>query len=87
MKASLEQNSIRFNRDWSKISNEEGVSILRQIDGLGFESRGGVESLEPGYVMTVDNMLKMLSIQLRLRFNLPVVIMGETGFHTYTMHN
>ena len=33
----------------------------------------------PGYVLTIDNMLKMLSIQLRLRFHLPVVIMGETG--------
>lgn len=53
--------------------------MLRQIDGLGYDSRGGVESLEPGYVMTVDNMLKMLSIQMRLRFNLPVIIMGETG--------
>ncbi|CAM9878492.1 unnamed protein product, partial [Heterosigma akashiwo] len=33
----------------------------------------------PGYVLTVDNMLKMLSISLRLRFRLPVIIMGETG--------
>lgn len=79
LRASLQENSIDFNRDWSLITNEEGVQILRQIDGLSYAHRGGVDSLEPGYVMTVDNMLKMLSIQLRIRFNLPVVIMGETG--------
>jgi energy-coupling factor transporter ATP-binding protein EcfA2 len=31
------------------------------------------------YVLTVDNLLKIISIQLRLKFGLPVVIMGETG--------
>ena len=35
--------------------------------------------LDAGYVLTVDNLLKMLSIQLRLKFNLPAIIMGETG--------
>eukprot|EP00456_Euglypha_rotunda_P019720 TRINITY_DN17417_c0_g3_i3.p1 TRINITY_DN17417_c0_g3~~TRINITY_DN17417_c0_g3_i3.p1 ORF type:complete len:178 (+),score=26.96 TRINITY_DN17417_c0_g3_i3:132-665(+) len=36
-------------------------------------------TVDPGYVITIDNLLKMLSIQLRMRNNLPVVIMGETG--------
>ncbi|CAM9116767.1 unnamed protein product, partial [Choristocarpus tenellus] len=31
------------------------------------------------YVFTVDNLLKMLSITLRLQANMPVVIMGDTG--------
>lgn len=79
LKQSLEENHFDFNKDWEKVSNEEGVSILRQIEGLDDEYRGGLHALEPGYVMTVDNILKMLSIQLRLRCNLPVVIMGETG--------
>ena len=34
--------------------------------------RGGVEAMDPGYTLTVDNLLKMISIQLRLKFNLPV---------------
>jgi hypothetical protein len=53
--------------------------ILRQVEGLSRDYRGGVDALEAGYVMTIDNVLKMLSIQLRLRFNVPVIIMGETG--------
>lgn len=79
LKHSLEENSFDFNKDWDRVTNEEGVSILRQIEGLDDDFRGGLHALEPGYVMTVDNILKMLSIQLRLRCNLPVVIMGETG--------
>jgi hypothetical protein len=79
LKRNLEENYLDFNRDWSNITNEEGVEILRNVEGLTYSNRGGLDSLEPGYVMTVDNLLKMLSIQLRLRFNLPVVIMGETG--------
>lgn len=79
MKAALEQNFIDLGRDWTTITNEEGVAILRGVEGLYEHQRGGVHALEPGYVLTVDNLLKMLSIQLRLRFNLPVIIMGETG--------
>ena len=74
----LEANNFDLNRDWSSITNEEGAAILRAVDGLGFH-HGGAGSIEAGYVMTVDNMLKMLSIQLRMRYNLPVIIMGETG--------
>ena len=29
--------------------------------------------------MTVDNLLKMLSVALRIRFGMPVIVMGETG--------
>ena len=73
-----------FSKDWKKVKNEEAASVLRRVDGLvnkdGSDANiGGVQALEPGYILTVDNMLKMLSIQLRLRFNLPVIIMGETG--------
>jgi hypothetical protein len=79
LKHSLEENAFDFNKDWDRVTNEEGVNILRQIEGLDADFRGGLHALEPGYVMTVDNILKMLSIQLRMRCNLPVVIMGETG--------
>lgn len=75
----LEANRFELDRDWSAITNEEGVAILRAVDGLGLQHRGGLRAVEAGYVMTVDNMLKMLSIQLRLRNNLPAIIMGETG--------
>lgn len=42
-----------------------------------------VESIDPSYVLTVDNLLKMLSILLRLKNNTPVCIMGETGTRTH----
>jgi ABC-type lipoprotein export system ATPase subunit len=38
-----------------------------------------VPEISSGYVITVDNLLKMLSIQLRMLNQVPVVIMGETG--------
>jgi hypothetical protein len=81
----LEAQRFDFSRDWTTITNDEGAQILRNVDGLGSNSIGGARAIEPGYVMTVDNMLKMLSIQLRLRFNLPVIIMGETGTYYRSM--
>ena len=73
-----------FSKDWRKVTNDEAVEILRRADGLQKDNGsnaniGGIEGMEPGYILTVDNMLKMISIQLRLSFNLPVIIMGETG--------
>ena len=35
--------------------------------------------LMKGYMITTDNLLKMMCIQYRLQCNLPVLIMGETG--------
>ena len=34
---------------------------------------------DPEYVLTLDNMRKILAILMRFRCNIPVVIMGETG--------
>ena len=42
----------------------------------------GIEWLvdpDRGYVLTLDNMKKILAILMRFRCNIPVVIMGETG--------
>jgi len=76
----LETQGWDFSRDWEKMTNEEGVELLRHVEGLAaFSGRGGITALDGGYVLTVDNLLKMLSIQLRMKFNLPVIIMGETG--------
>ena len=55
---------------------------LRDIQGLmdqGEGGRGGVRAMDVGYVLTVDNLLKMISILMRLRVSLPAIIMGETG--------
>jgi ABC-type glutathione transport system ATPase component len=79
LKSNLRHNNIQFERDWQKMTNAEGVDILRAVEGLDRDALGGVSALETGYVLTVDNVLKMLSIQMRLKLGLPVIIMGETG--------
>jgi hypothetical protein len=79
LRSNLKFNRIEFERDWQNLSNADGVEILRAAEGLDRDAVGGIAALESGYVMTVDNVLKMLSMQMRLRLGLPVVIMGETG--------
>jgi hypothetical protein len=78
LKSNLRHNNIQFERDWQKMTNAEGVDILRAVEGLDRDALGGVSALETGYVLTVDNVLKMLSIQMRLKLGLPVIIMGDT---------
>ena len=34
---------------------------------------------DPTYVLTTDNVMKMLAIHVRFRCNIPVILMGETG--------
>ena len=35
--------------------------------------------IDPCYVLTIDNLKKMLAIHMRFRCNIPVIVMGETG--------
>lgn len=75
LRAELEASGIDFKKDWTKIGNDEAARRLREVEGLFDRAeggRGGVEAMDPGYTLTVDNLLKMISIQLRLKFNLPV---------------
>ena len=58
------------------------MEILKKVEGWRLAAGASDMKLHPvsaGYVITIDNLLKMLSIQLRLRNGLPVMIMGETG--------
>lgn len=38
---------------------------------------------DPTYELTMDNLLKIIAIYMRLRANIPVIIMGETGCGIY----
>jgi hypothetical protein len=65
-----------------QLTNEDGVKRLRELHGLVARAeggRGGAGAMDDGYVLTIDNLLKMISIAMRLKFALPVIIMGETG--------
>ena len=43
------------------------------------ENRKSLEEITHNYVFTRDNFIKMLLIILRIRANIPVIMMGETG--------
>ena len=76
LRTQLRGHGVDVNRDWSKLTNEEGIEMLRHAIGVVSDQP---TNMQHGYVITVDNLLKMLSISLRLKFGLPVVVMGETG--------
>ena len=52
------------------------IHILAKV--MGIHSPPGPE-FDPFYVLTIDNLKKMLAIHMRFRCNIPVIIMGETG--------
>jgi hypothetical protein len=76
LRANLRECGFDFNRDWSKLTNDEAVNFLRHSVGVMTDQP---TSLQHGYVLTIDNLLKMLSVAFRLKFGLPAVVMGETG--------
>ncbi|CAD7944987.1 unnamed protein product [Amoebophrya sp. A25] len=56
--------------------HQQGGSSSSSSMGRG----GGHQTLgKTHYVLTIDNLLKILSILLRMEYGLPVIIMGETG--------
>ena len=76
LRAQLRGHGIDIGRDWAKLTNEEGIDKLRHAMGVG---RQAPPRLQHGYVITVDNLLKMLSVSMRMKCGLPVIVMGETG--------
>lgn len=44
-----------------------GIGLVRDVGGATDRGAGSVEAMGTGYVFTVDNLLKMLSITLRLQ--------------------
>jgi midasin (ATPase involved in ribosome maturation) len=81
----LKHNGVELDKDWRELSNDRAIEIVRRVEGHHVLLANAVllpsssAVVDTGYVVTIDNLLKMLSIQLRLQNNLPVVIMGETG--------
>ena len=70
----LRHNEAEFDcLDWDRIKL---ITILAKV--MGVHSPPGPE-FDPFYVLTIDNLKKMLAIHMRFRCNIPVIIMGETG--------
>ena len=68
-KADLDQDCATWDRNKiiSILSNVMDNSVIPWTD------------IDPYYVLTIDNLKKMLAIHMRFRCNIPVIIMGETG--------
>lgn len=76
-------NGVRLDRDLKHISQNEAYDILASVAGVSWfdtnQQSKSLYNLFSSYVLTPDNIMKLISIQLRLRYNLPIVLMGETG--------
>ena len=72
--AGLKHQGVNFSddyRNWDKVAMLQKLSIVMGVDFL--------HDPDETYVLTVDNLIKILAIQMRFRCGIPVVIMGETG--------
>lgn len=64
-----------FTKDYSSMTTLEALQTLGNVFGVPEFYANYDES----YVITIDTLMKMLAIQLRVRYGIPVVIMGDTG--------
>jgi hypothetical protein len=68
------------NWDYTNISNDEAIGFLNQMSGGNPEDvHEAMKRVLKGYMITADNLIKMVCILYRLQSQLPVLIMGETG--------
>ncbi|XP_006869704.1 PREDICTED: E3 ubiquitin-protein ligase RNF213 [Chrysochloris asiatica] len=70
----LKNQRVRFNVDFDQLPRHEKLEKLCLALGIQW-------AIDPDetYELTIDNMLKILAIEMRFRCGIPVVIMGETG--------
>ena len=62
--------------DFNNFTQEQLQEKLKKIVGM---KQSETKNLSSQYALTPDNILKMILIILRVRVNIPVIIMGETG--------
>ena len=72
----LKLNKADMEQDCSEWDRNKMISILSNVMD---SSAIPWTDVDPCYVLTVDNLKKMLAIHMRFRCNIPVIIMGETG--------
>ena len=72
----LKLNKVDLEQDCSTWNRNKMISILSNVMD---NSAIPWTDIDPCYVLTIDNLKKMLAIHMRFRSNIPVIIMGETG--------
>ena len=70
----LTDNKVNLHENFNKLDKLQKIMKLAGVIGIEW-----IADPDPGYVLTLDNMRKILAILMRFRCNIPVVIMGETG--------
>ena len=80
--------------EYSKLTSKEFLIEVKKVldlvnpiddnDNLAPKTRNGkklrtLENIVESYVFTGDNFIKLILISLRLRTNIPIIMMGETG--------
>ena len=70
----LKQNRVNFDDDHHQWKKNVMIEKIATVMGIEFPY-----DPDETYVLTVDNLIKILAIQMRFRCGIPVVIMGETG--------
>ena len=80
----LTRNLVNFQDDCYKWDKAKKISVLANVIGIENISKligqqNVIQDPDPSYVLTIDNLKKILAIHMRFRCNIPVIIMGETG--------
>ena len=70
----LNANSVNLQENYSSLSKLQKIMKIASVIGTDW-----LADPDPGYVLTLDNVRKIMAILMRFRCNIPVVIMGETG--------
>jgi len=64
--------------NYKKLSTKEFLNEVNKVLNLN-KSMESLEEIVKSYVFTEDNFVKLILISLRLRTDIPVILMGETG--------
>ena len=75
----LKKNEVDLEEDFHNWDRHKMLSILVNVLGVPSNSSDAPPDPDPNYVLTVDNVKKILAIHMRFRSNIPVILMGDTG--------
>ena len=70
----LTANGVNLQENFNQLNKIQKIMKIAGVMGIEW-----LADPDPGYVLTLDNIRKILAILMRFRCNIPVVIMGETG--------
>ena len=75
----LESQAVGKDKELEDFDNFSQEQLKDKLEKIACTKLPEENKLSPDYALTPDNILKMVLIILRVRANVPVIIMGETG--------